>query len=401
MRVSSTGGPSTPAGGLWLAVGQRHRSGVRTLAGVSSACATRKRRLTARTVLLIHLMRRQDEQTLAHDRDAAWMIAPDSFKGTYSASEVAHAIARGIAGGEDHGATILDVCPVADGGEGTLEILLDALGGRTIHRPAHDPLGRPLTAALGMLEAGALAIVEAASASGLSLLAPEERDAELASTLGTGELIAAAVAAGAEHVVIAAGGSATTDGGAGAIAAIEQAGGLRGTKLTVLADVTTPFELAAEVFAPQKGADADAVRRLTARLHDHALALPRDPRGVPMTGAAGGLAGGLWARYDASLTPGAAWVLDTIDFDRRLRRAHALVTGEGRLDEQTLAGKAIGEIAARCAQEGVELHAIVGSSALDAEQCASLGLASVREASDLSQLEAAGRALARSAGSRV
>jgi glycerate kinase len=355
-------------------------------------------------VLLIHLMTRQERQTLepeTHDQDVAWLIAPDSFKGTYSASEVAHAIARGIAGGEDDREVTLDVCPVADGGEGTVEILLDALRGTTMRCPAHDPLGRPLTATLGVLEDGALAIVEAASASGLSLVAQDERDAELASTVGTGELIAAAVAAGAKHVVIAAGGSASTDGGAGAIAAIEQAGGLRRAKLTVLADVTTPFELAAEVFAPQKGADAAAVRRLTARLNEQALALPRDPRGVPMTGAAGGLAGGLWARYDAALVAGAAWILDAIDFDRRLHRAHALVTGEGRLDEQTLAGKVIGEIAARCARERVALHAIVGSSALDDEQCARLGLESVLEASDLPELEAAGRSLAASAGSRV
>jgi glycerate kinase len=340
-------------------------------------------------VLLIHLMTRQGGQTLegeTHDQDVAWLIAPDSFKGTYSASEVAHAIARGIAGGEDDREVTLDVCPVADGGEGTVEILMDALGG---------------TATLGVLEDGALAIVEAASASGLSLVAHNERDAEQASTVGTGELIAAAVAAGAEHVVVAAGGSASTDGGIGAIAAIEQAGGLRGAKLRVLADVTTPFELAAEVFAPQKGADGAAVRRLTARLNEQALALPRDPRGVPMTGAAGGLAGGLWARYDAALVAGAAWILDAIDFDRRLRRTRALVTGEGRLDEQTLAGKAIGEIAARCARERVALHAIVGSSALDDQQCASLGLASVREASDLPELEAAGRSLAASASTRV
>jgi glycerate kinase len=355
-------------------------------------------------VLLIHLMTRQEEQALEpaiNDQGVAWLIAPDSFKGTYSAREVAQAIARGIAGGEENREVPLDICPVADGGEGTLEILLDALGGTTMFCPAHDPLGRPLTAALGMLKEGSLAIVEVASATGLSLVAQDERNAELASTIGTGELIAAAVAAGAEHVVVAAGGSASTDGGTGAIAAIEQAGGLRGVTLTVLADVTTPFELAAEVFAPQKGADEAAVRRLTARLNEHALALPRDPRGMPMTGAAGGLAGGLWARYDASLMVGAAWILDAIDFDRRLHRAHALVTGEGRLDEQTLAGKVIGEIAVRCTQEKVALHAIVGSSALNDEQCASLGLASVREASNLPELEAAGRSLVASAGTRV
>ena len=132
---------------------------------------------------------------------------------------------------------------------------------------------------------------------------------------GTGELIVAACAAGAEVVLVAAGGSATTDGGAGAIAAIEEAGGLQGTTLVVLCDVRTPFERAAEVFAPQKGADARTVKRLTERLGRQAAALPKDPRGVPLSGAAGGLAGGLWATFGAKLEPGAAFVLHALDFD--------------------------------------------------------------------------------------
>jgi glycerate kinase len=328
-------------------------------------------------------------------RDVAWLIAPDSFKGTYSAREVALAIARGAGGADAAGA--VDICPVADGGEGTLEIVVDALGGWTVDAPVRDPLGRPITAKLGWVEDGALAIVEMASASGLCLLAPSERDAESASTLGTGELVAAAVTAGATRVAITAGGSASTDGGAGAIQAIEAAGGLRGAQLIVLADVTTPFERAAEVFGRQKGADAGAVKRLTARLHEQAEALPRDPRGVPMSGAAGGLAGGLWARYNAKIVPGAAWVLDAIGFDGRLRRARAVITGEGRLDAQTLEGKAINEIALRCARAGVPLHAVVGSSALTATESAQLALASIREASNPTELESAGRALAASA----
>ena len=260
-----------------------------------------------------------------------------------------------------------------------------------------DPLGRPIAAVLGWPGDGSLALVEVASASGHGLVAPSERDAEAASTFGTGELIAAAIAAGARRVAVAAGGSASTDGGAGAIEAIDAAGGLRGAELTVLADVRTPFELAAELFAPQKGADASAVARLTKRLHEQAAALPRDPRGVPMSGAAGGLAGGLWARYGASIVPGATWVLDAIGFDERLRRARAVITGEGRLDAQTLAGKAVSEIAARCASTGVPLHVVAGSVALDTAEAESLGLASTHQASDLAELEDAGRVLATAA----
>jgi glycerate 2-kinase len=327
-------------------------------------------------------------------RDVDWLIAPDSFKGTYSAREVAVAIARGTGG-----IGVVDVCPVADGGEGTLQILLDALGGTSVEERVHDPLGRPIAAPLGWTPDRSLAIVETASASGLCRVAAPERDAEAASTFGTGELIAAAVSAGATHVALMAGGAASTDGGAGAIEAIEASGGLGRAQLTVLADVTTPFERAAEVFGPQKGADAEAVARLTARLHERAEAFPRDPRGVPMSGAAGGLAGGLWALYDAAIVPGAAWVLNAVGFDDRLRQASAVITGEGRLDAQTLEGKLVSEIARRCARASVPVHAVVGSSALSTAESTRLGLTSVYEASDLLQLENAGRKLATSARS--
>jgi glycerate kinase len=323
------------------------------------------------------------------DGQVDWLIAPDAFKGTLSAREVALALARGArdGGGE------IEICPVADGGEGTLEILLRALGGRRVQTRVHDPMGRPLDASFGWVQGQSRAIVSSADASGLALVAAGELDAELASTLGTGELIAEAVAAGAPEVVVALGGSASTDGGAGAIEGIESRGGLGGARLTVLADVSTPFERAAEVFAPQKGADAAAVERLSRRLQEQAAGLPRDPRGVAMTGAAGGLAGGLWAMYGARLVPGAPWVLDTIGFDDRLRRARAVITGEGRLDSQTLAGKAVAEVARRCAAAGTPLHAVVGSCTLSAAETAQLSFASVRVATDMEQLEAAGRAL--------
>jgi glycerate kinase len=206
-------------------------------------------------------------------------------------------------------------------------------------------------------------------------------------------LILTAVESGASEVVVAAGGSATTDGGAGAIEAIGQSGGLGGAALLVLCDVRTPFEQAAAVFAPQKGADAAAVTRLTRRLRTQAAKLPRDPRGVPMTGAAGGLAGGLWAAFGARLAPGAAFVLDALGFDARMRAARAVVTGEGQLDTSTLLGKAAGEVAVRARQAGVPSHAIAGRNDLDLFQMRILNLDTIDEAGTPAEIEAAARRL--------
>ena len=248
--------------------------------------------------------------------DRPVLVAPDSFKGTFRATEVAAAIGRGL---ESAGLRPPDLCPVADGGDGTMEVLLTALGGETAAARVHDPLGREVEAGYALIEDGGTAVIEMARASGLALVAPDERDAVAASTRGTGELIAAAVADGAAVVLVACGGSATTDGAAGAIEAIEEAGGLGGARIVCICDVRTPFERAAEVFGPQKGADPATVKRLTKRLNDFAQTLPRDPRGEPMTGCAGGLSGGLWAQYGAALEPGAAFVLERAG----LRRAHA------------------------------------------------------------------------------
>jgi glycerate kinase len=272
-----------------------------------------------------------------------------------------------------------------------MDALVSALGGDVRTAEVSGPLGRPVMASFALLPDGR-AVVETAQASGLGLVEEDERDPWAASTSGTGELIAAAVAAGADHVVVTVGGSATTDGGAGALEALEEAGA--DPELEVLCDVRTPFEDAARVFAPQKGADPEMVERLTRRLNELAEAAPRDPRGEPMTGAAGGLSGGLWAHRGAALRPGAAHVLDTIGFDERMRAAAFVVTGEGRLDEQTLEGKIVGEVATRCRQRGVGCHAVVGHNALDPFRERILALESVTEAGTLEDLEAAGRALA-------
>jgi glycerate kinase len=205
----------------------------------------------------------------------------------------------------------------------------------------------------------------------------------------------AAVRAGARTVDLGVGGSATTDGGSGAIRAIERGGGLDGAELVILCDVRTAYEDAARVFAPQKGAGKSEVRRLSARLGAIARRLPRNPRGIPMTGAAGGLSGGLWARFGAELVGGAAFVLDAVKFDARMRSARAVVTGEGKLDRQSLAGKAVSEVATRARQAGVPCHAIVGTRRLGSFGPRMLDLDTVSEASTLGELEAAGERLGR------
>src|SRR5437762_229301 len=165
------------------------------------------------------------------------LVAPDSFKGTFPAPVVAAAIGRGL---ERAGFPPPDLCPVADGGEGTMTTLLTTLGGETSGAEVSDPLGRPVQASFGLIEDGMTAVIEVAEASGLGRVAESELDAEAASSRGTGELIVAAVEAGAQVVLVAAGGSATTDGGLGAIEAIAEAGGLYGARLVVLCDVRIP-----------------------------------------------------------------------------------------------------------------------------------------------------------------
>jgi glycerate kinase len=315
------------------------------------------------------------------------LVAPDSFKGTFSAADVAAAIARGLRAGGREAVEL----PIADGGEGTME----ALGGVVRTAVVSDPLGRPVEARFALSEDGRRAVVETAEASGLRLVSEDERDAFAASTRGTGELIAAAVEAGARSVAVAVGGSATTDGGAGALAALSDAGVPDDFPLTVICDVRTAWEDAPRVFGPQKGAsDPRMVRRLEKRLDGLAARAPRDPRGVPMTGCAGGLSGGLWAFRGAKLVPGAAYVLDAIGFDDAMRAARFVVTGEGRLDAQTLEGKACAEVATRARQGGVACHAVVGRDELDGFRARVLDFGLVIEASSEEELEAAGRRLA-------
>ena len=318
---------------------------------------------------------------------ASVLVAPDSFKGTLSATEVAAAVAAGLRG---VGREAVEL-PVADGGEGTMDVLYTVLGGERRTVTVSDPLGRPVEAAFTLLPDGKTAVVESAQASGLSLVAEDERDVFAASSEGTGELIVAAAAAGAETVMVSVGGTANMDGGAGAVRAINEAG--VSPKLDVLCDTQTPFEEAPRVFGPQKGADPATVERLEKRMTTQAANAPRDPRGVPMTGAAGGLSGGLWAHHGAELRAGAPYVLDAVGFDDAMLASAFVVSGEGRLDEQTLGGKIVGEVATRCRQRGVTCHVVCGEDALSLFDHRLLDLASVTEAGTPEELERAGAAL--------
>jgi len=310
------------------------------------------------------------------------LVAPDKFKGTLGATQAAAAIGRGLLGG---GVEEVRLLPIADGGEGTMEAMVRAAGGRTLGAAATDALGREVGAAFALLEGGRVAVVEQAQASGLWRLHDGELDAVAASSRGTGELIGAAVDAGAHEIVITVGGSATTDGGRGALEALgahftsrtadlrELRRRLRSVKLLLACDVRIPLsgpDGAARLFAPQKGASPEEVEELEGRLVAWArlarTSTGRDPASEPMAGAGGGLAGGLWAFAGATLRPGAALVLDTIGFDAAMQASFAVVTGEGSLDRQTLRGKAVFEVATRCRQNGVPCYAVPGVDQLEA-----------------------------------
>lgn len=283
------------------------------------------------------------------------VAAPDTFRGTCTATEVAAAVGRAarIRGWE------CDEVPVADGGEGTL----DALGGSNRSTLVTGPLGDPVEAPWRLHRR--TAVIEMARASGLELVAGAEgNDPLAASTYGTGELITAAVDLGASRVVVGVGGSATTDGGLGALRALYPHQRMRGVEVLVACDVRTLFVDAAEVFAPQKGATTAQVELLRRRLERLAQVYAED-HGVDVTtivggGAAGGLAGGL-AAIGAVLVPGFELVADEVGLDERLEGADLVVTGEGFLDAQSFEGKVVGGVAEMAESLGVPVLAVAGA----------------------------------------
>lgn len=284
------------------------------------------------------------------------LAAPDKLRGSLTASEAAAAIAAGAARA---GWTARRV-PLADGGEGTL----DALGGANRRTVVTGPLGRPVEAEWRL--ADGLAVIESARAAGLTLAGGADRNDPLAATTrGVGELVAAALDAGAERIVVGVGGSATTDGGMGAAEV------LRGrlplpVPVTVACDVETRFRDAADIFAPQKGATAAQVRLLRERLAavsgTYAAELGVDVDALPGAGAAGGLAGGL-AAVGARLAPGFELVADAVGLDHAIDESDLVVTGEGSLDETSFAGKVVGGVLERASRAGVPAIVVAGSLA--------------------------------------
>jgi glycerate kinase len=275
------------------------------------------------------------------------LAAPDKFRGTLTAREAAAAIAAGAAAA----GWTTDEIPLADGGEGTL----DVLGGGNRRSVVTGPLGEPVEAAWRLEEDGT-ALIEAALACGLTLAGGPERNDPLAATSrGVGELVAAAVDEGATRVVVAVGGVASTDGGVGAVEALPTP---LPVPLDVACDVEARFLDAATVFARQKGATPQQVAILRERLEK--LGAPD----VPRAGAAGGLAGGL-AAIGARLLPGFDLVAERLGLEERLERADLIVTGEGRLDATSFTGKVVGRVLDRAAAAGIEALVVAGEVAPD------------------------------------
>lgn len=293
------------------------------------------------------------------------VAAPDKFRGTASAAQVASAIGRAAAGA----GWSCDEAPVADGGEGTLE----AVGGHVRRARVRGPLGeaveaewRLLPAPPGEAGAGATAVIEMAQAAGLDLTGGAEwNDPMRASTEGVGDLILVAAATHPGRIVVAVGGSASTDGGLGCLSALQPRSRLAGVELIVACDVTTTFVDAAEAFAPQKGASPAQVALLRRRLERLAQVYLDDygvdVASIPGSGAAGGLAGALVA-VGARLVPGFDFVADTIELAERVDGADLVVAGEGFLDEQSFAGKAVGGVVELAAEAGVPVLVVVGEA---------------------------------------
>ncbi len=282
------------------------------------------------------------------------VAAVDKFRGTASGAEVAHAIGQAC---WELGHDCVELA-LADGGEG----LLDVLGGPNRTARVTGPLGTPVDA--GWRLKGTTAIIEMARASGLQLAGGAEgNDPMNATTAGTGELIDAALTAGATRIIVGLGGSATTDGGLGALQAIAAPSRLRGVELLVACDVTTRFEDAAVVFGPQKGATPTQIRMLTGRLHSLAQQYREqfgvDVSEVPGSGAAGGIAGML-AALGGTLMPGFDLVADELDLHDHVADADLVITGEGHLDEQSFEGKVVGGVLAVGEELGVPVGAVVG-----------------------------------------
>jgi glycerate 2-kinase len=341
------------------------------------------------------------------------VIAPDKFKGCLTAPKVCDAIARGIRQAAPDAE--IDLCPMADGGEGTVAALVAATGGRFETRRVTGPLPEmKVDATFGILGDGTTAVIEMSAASGLALLVPEDRNPLNTTTFGTGELLMHAAKLGVKQVILGIGGSATTDAGVGCAQAcglpVILEGGQpvspteplcgrdlpsvvlvkhgRGSpverlKITVACDVTNPLHGptgAAVVFAPQKGATPEQVRELDESLQSLAARLGKTREAAtPGAGAAGGLGFGMLAFFHATLRPGVEIVIEATNLRQRLQTADLCITGEGKLDAQSLSGKTPIGVAQLCKTLRVLCVALVGTLGDRAEDALAEGLESITE----------------------
>ncbi|WP_264739533.1 glycerate kinase [Cytobacillus firmus] len=328
------------------------------------------------------------------------VIAPDSFKESLSALEAANAIERGfkfIFPEADY-----KKMPMADGGEGTVQSLVDATQGSIIERTVTGPLGEPVNSFFGLMGNGKTAVIEMAAASGLHLVPSEKRNPLITSTRGTGELIAAALDLGVQHIIIGIGGSATNDAGAGMIqalggklldksgcdigpgggslaqlAAIDMSGldsRLRNVHFEVACDVDNPLtgpKGASAIFGPQKGASPEMVKLLDQNLGHFAdvveNALGKPFRHIEGAGAAGGIGGSLLALLNADLKKGIEIVLHAVDFENEVKDADLVITGEGKIDSQTIYGKTPIGVARAAKKHGIPVIGLAGSLSDDSD----------------------------------
>ena len=334
-----------------------------------------------------------------------YVLVPDSFKGTLSSTEVCGIMRDEILRSQPDAR--VTAIPVADGGEGSVDAFLTALGGEKVFVPCHGPHGEEMTAFYGMLPDGT-AVVEMAAAAGLPL-AGERLQPDRTTTYGAGELMAAAVERGARRIILGLGGSATNDGGCGAACAlgvrfldaagepfrpvggdldrierIDLSGRMDLPEIVVMCDIDNPLcgeQGASAVFGPQKGADPEMVRRLDHNLRHLAEVVRRDLgieiECLPGAGAAGGMGGGSVAFWDGRLQMGIETVLDAVRFDDLLRDADLVFTGEGRLDGQSVRGKVVAGVAKRAKQAGVPVVAVVGAVGDGADGIYDLGVCGV------------------------
>jgi glycerate kinase len=319
------------------------------------------------------------------------VIAPQGFKGNLSALQVSQAIDKGIRRAFPD--VVTSLVPMADGGEGTTQALVDALGGSLISAAVTGPMGERVVAHWGFLSDSVTAVIEMAAASGLGLVPPEKRNPELATTYGTGELIRHALEKGCRRFIVGIGGSATNDGGAGMAQALGarllDAGGrpiafggaaladleridtmaldqrLADCDILLACDVDNPLcgpKGASCVYGPQKGASREMVARLDSALAHYAGVIERDLgidiRDVPGAGAAGGLGAGLMVFLKARLQPGVEVIIQATGLVERLKDASLVFTGEGRIDSQTACGKTAVGVARKAKEFGLPVIAI-------------------------------------------